>query len=477
MSRPLALRIAMPMAVALLVCIGGAGFGLRHALHDTIDAGIEARLDARLAALAGAIEADEDELELKDSGFALSGLAESWAISTSSGRILWSDGLPSLPEPKAAREQTITLGEHADAPLWSDDQLSLRSEGHDGHHDSAHSLRMIRYHLPNEHGRLDLVLSAQTTISSDLAAKARIDVVLAIGLPLLWAALAGFLVAILRHHLRPLTQLAGQAAIIAPETLDQRLRVRSGTLEYDALAGTLNAMLDRLSAGMQRERQFASAAAHELRTPLAQLRTDLEVSLRRTRSSDEYLATLNACHSDTLRLEALVAALLDWTRARGARITETTTWRDVRTLLTAHLPDLTVPIMEQLDQQPIIGTAPLITAILRNLCDNAARYAPGTAIDLSVASRDQGLTIQVSDQGPGIPSADRERIFSPLVRLDQARTIADHAHGFGLGLSIARDLARACGGDLVCRAREDHQSGAVFDLWLPSSPVTTGAAS
>src|SRR4029079_2282827 len=103
--------------------------------------------------------------------------------------------------------------------------------------------------------------------------------------------------------------------------------------------------------------------------------------------------------------------------------------------------------MESMNGICVKGNEELLAAALRNVLDNAAQYAPGSAATVRSERSGDAVSLIVSDDGPGIPESEREKIFQPLVRLDAARTIGDAAGGFGLGLSVARSAVRACGGD------------------------------
>jgi signal transduction histidine kinase len=241
------------------------------------------------------------------------------------------------------------------------------------------------------------------------------------------------------------------------------------------LRETLNAMVERLAEGLARERRFASTAAHELRTPLTQLRLSVEVALSRPRETGEYQETLRQALQDIDRLQRLVGHLLFLARDHGATVRTPVPLLDVlaRALRacgsTAALPVTERPVY-------VMGNADLLESALRNVLENAARYAPRRAPELRLTlpeiqdgvhpSTAPSVTLEIADFGPGVPPEDRERIFEPLTRLNPGRRAGGGGggdpEGFGLGLTVARNAVRACGGDLVCAARGDGQSGAAF---------------
>jgi signal transduction histidine kinase len=241
---------------------------------------------------------------------------------------------------------------------------------------------------------------------------------------------------------------------------------------------------------MERERRFAADAAHELRSPLAEMRATVEVALRRPREAGEYRDALEAVASGLVRLQNLVVGLLQLTRGAGGATGRPV---DLAAVL-RHAAGGSQAVRSRArpgdfsaDGVWVLGDPELLAAAVGNVLDNAARYAPAEAPTIAVETDGAGGTVRVviSDRGPGVPAADRERIFEPLTRLDAARTVAG-VEGFGLGLAVARATARAFGGDLLCRARSDGAEGAEFvfslrraaaaDEALPAYDATRPAA-
>lgn len=207
---------------------------------------------------------------------------------------------------------------------------------------------------------------------------------------------------------------------------------------------------------------------------MAQLRTQLEVAMRRPRASEEYQAALASCLLDVERLQALISGLLRLTREfnMGAHASQAVDLASV----------LRRAISEAAAVQPLspgYGTnasivvpdtrwrtcgwhGEILASAFRNVIENALRYAPGAPPAITLQRTNGTVRVLISDCGPGVPEADRERIFQPLVRLDQVRTIGAECGGFGLGLTSARMAVQAYGGELTCLARTDGQSGAAF---------------
>ena len=277
---------------------------------------------------------------------------------------------------------------------------------------------------------------------------------LMIAIPLLVAVLAVIAWYVIGWTLRPVEQLrqgaerigAGVVGSSGPSGGDpQRLPVPAARDEIQALALTLNDMLGRLAAGRARQRTFVADAAHELRSPLASMRTQLEVA--------RHLGEAGELPDDLLpevdRLAALVEDLLLLARADAdaplpARVDEVGVadlldqvvvgYRDARVLVVVGDSD---------PDAAVVASADELRRAITNLVDNAVRHAR-TRVELVAVRAGRDVLVTVTDDGPGIPPADRERVFDRFTRLDDARD--RDAGGSGLGLPIVRELVRRAGG-------------------------------
>ncbi|WP_433183727.1 HAMP domain-containing sensor histidine kinase [Actinoallomurus sp. CA-150999] len=251
--------------------------------------------------------------------------------------------------------------------------------------------------------------------------------------------------------LRPVEAIRAKMADISVHALDQRVPVPATGDEITRLALTTNETLDRLEHAHHRQQRFVADASHELRTPLAGLRNSLEIALAYPDRTD-WPITVATTLADVDRLQRLAEDLL--LLASPARAASTTS-------------DLAGIVEEQVAERAHTRDGPAFTAhttrpalvresetrlarIVRNLLDNAARHAR-TEVTATVAVTDGGVTLTVTDDGPGVPPEDRERIFERFVRLDDARTRADG--GAGLGLTIVRDLVTGLGGTVRVTGR------------------------
>lgn len=295
------------------------------------------------------------------------------------------------------------------------------------------------------------------------------DVVLrvaAVGVPLLLL-LVGFATWIsVRRALRPVEEIRARTAGIGAADLSARVPVPPAQDEIAALARTMNAMLGRLEAAVAAQRAFISDAGHEMRSPLAAIRTEMEVAQRAGLGE----RTIEDLLGETERLERLVADLLLLARADEGAMTLHRADVDLDDLLQderrrlRNRPALTVTAA--IAPARTVGDRAALARVVRNLVDNAARHAAGR-VHLACGGDAAIAWIEVSDDGPGVPPAERSRVFERFVRLDDAR--ARDSGGSGLGLAIVAELVRASGGTV----RLDDGGplpGARLRVELPAQP-------
>ncbi|KES05507.1 histidine kinase [Streptomyces toyocaensis] len=277
-----------------------------------------------------------------------------------------------------------------------------------------------------------------------------------IGLPLLLGVVAGVTWLVTGRALRPVEGIRREmAAITASEDLARRVPEPATHDEIARLARTTNATLAALETSVERQRRFVADASHELRSPIASLRTQLEVA-----AAHPGLLDLDGAVEDTVRLQHLAADLLllarldAGERPADARVDLAALAREEA----AERPGVTV------DAEPaeVTGSRGQLGRVLANLLDNAGRHAR-ERVTVTVRREGAWAVLGVADDGEGVAEADRERIFERFVRLDAARSRDDG--GAGLGLAIARDVAVRHGGTLTTGAAP--AGGALFELRLP----------
>ncbi|MFC9508805.1 sensor histidine kinase [Streptomyces sp. NPDC057002] len=280
--------------------------------------------------------------------------------------------------------------------------------------------------------------------------------VMLIGFPLLLGVVAGVTWLVTRRALRPVEGIRSEmAAITHSEDLARRVPEPDTHDEIARLASTTNETLAALETSVERQRRFVADASHELRSPIASLRTQLEVA-----AAHPELLDLDGAVEDTVRLQHLAADLLLLARLdAGERPNDAGV--DLAGLAREEAEGRTGVTV---DAEPVevAGSRGQLGRVLANLLDNAQRHAR-SAVTVSVRREGDRAVVGVADDGDGVPEADRERIFERFVRLDAARSRDDG--GAGLGLAIARDVAVRHGGTLT--AGQGPAGGALFELRLP----------
>ncbi|WP_430503399.1 ATP-binding protein [Micromonospora trifolii] len=307
--------------------------------------------------------------------------------------------------------------------------------------------------------------------------------ILLVAFPLLVAVLAGVAWRVVGATLRPVEALRRGAEEITGRAGAGRLPVPASADEIHRLAVTLNGMLGRLESARVRQRAFVSDAAHELRSPLTNIRTELEVAQRLADRTDWTAVTANLL-ADTDRLSRLVDDLLLLARLDETPAARGTGPVELSALLTevaARYPSPPVRVTPPTGPLWTIGTVEELRRVLANLVDNAVRHAHGSVVLSAEATSTAGSTVgpgvgayhlvTVTDDGPGIAMADRERVFDRFTRLDDGRARDDG--GAGLGLAIVRELVRRAGGSITL-TDAPAQRGLRVCLLLPALPAEDG---
>jgi signal transduction histidine kinase len=323
--------------------------------------------------------------------------------------------------------------------------------------------------VPAKGGQLVVAAVPFSEASGSLNVVAR---ALVIFTPVVFLAFTGAIWLVTGSTLRPIGALRRGAARVTATAVPSDLPVPEARDEVRLLAVTLNDMLSRLADAQQRQRALVSDTAHELRSPIASIRTQLEVALDFPDTQD-WETTARDVHADVLRLARLAEDLLLLARLdeqagqagaggrsgdnaqRGipvdlAELSRSVVCRyaDGRVPVTAVLPETPEP-----DGSVVVaGDWGRLDRLLVNLVDNAVRYAKSSVV-VSVTRDGTWAELAVTDDGPGIPAADRERAFGRFALLDAARSReGDEAGGAGLGLAIVRATAQAYSGTAVLEA-------------------------
>ena len=295
---------------------------------------------------------------------------------------------------------------------------------------------------------------------------------LLVGAPLLLALASVLTWTMVGRALRPVEGIRAQVAHLSGRHLDRRVPVPDTDDEIGRLAVTMNGMLDRLEAAAEKQQRFVADASHELQTPLAAVRADLEVALAHPDETPWLTVALDLL-DENRHMEQLVADLLFIARSDGRQV-------DLGPMAPVDLHEVVLDEAARLaaGQRVRVDTAGVHGAVVlgrredlaravRNLLDNASRHAASTVsvavTNGSGAAADRGeVTLVVQDDGPGVPEADRSRIFERFTRLDDGRS--RRSGGTGLGLAIVKEIVERHQGDVAVAG---SSGGARFVVRLP----------
>lgn len=276
-----------------------------------------------------------------------------------------------------------------------------------------------------------------------------------------------------RRALRPVDEITREARSISAQNLASRLIVPRTGDELQRLTETLNGMLERLEQAFRRITQFTADASHELRTPVALMRTRAEIVLRRSRSEEEYRETLRQILEDLQRTSVLIENLMLLARAdSGAQALERARLNMVESLQEACLEGRALAQSKQISLQAELPEAPVwvngdASSLLRLfliLLDNAVKYTPPRGrITVSLNSNPGCAVAEVRDTGLGISAEDLPHIFERFFRADPARS--RQTGGAGLGLAIGKWIAEAHGGTVNAQSKPGE--GSVFQVRIP----------
>jgi two-component system heavy metal sensor histidine kinase CusS len=284
------------------------------------------------------------------------------------------------------------------------------------------------------------------THEEELLAGYRRSLLLVLSLALVLCALAGHRIA--RRGLRPVAEIADTARRIRSTTLNERIEAQGLPAELAVLAGTFNEMLDRLEESFQRLAQFSADIAHELRTPVNNLRGEAEVALGKPRTPQEYREVLGSCLEECGRLARMIDSLLFLARAESPQVQIARERVDVgreldavREFYEAAAAEAGVSLVHHSGAAVVASLdRTLFQRAVGNLVANAIAHTPsGGTIALTATTHDDTVRVEVADTGRGIPPDHLPRLFDRFYRVDAARSSI--SGGVGLGLAIVKSIA------------------------------------
>jgi heavy metal sensor kinase len=469
---PIRVRLAAWYALLLAAILIALGVfivvRLRVDLRETIDSGVRGSM-AKVSANYR-VEGTGGFREVSAAALPRSGSASQ--VIDPSGRVVVSFG-----------------GATANASMISRSQRTAALAGH-GQLVEAHLGRPPRLYrvlargVDARRGRQVVVVAESLQETEEAVRHIRTLFLLAAPVALAIAAFAGWWLA--RKALHPVELMTRKAEQIGIDRLDERLAATNPNDELGHLAGTLNAMLDRLQAGVDANRRLVADASHELRTPLAAMRAEVDVSLRRDTSAPDDRAVLESVREEIDRMSRSVDNLLTLAQRDEGHLTLLLRPLDLRKAARAATKPFQglaatkgVSLRSGGHTAVAVGDAQRVQLALTNLIDNAIKFtAQGGKVDVSSWRNGEQVGVTVKDNGTGIPLDALDHLFDRFYRATtyemrlgsspgvSAMRPADHVPGSGLGLAIVKEIAEAHGGTVSVQTEEGR--GSAFSLALPA---------
>jgi heavy metal sensor kinase len=476
----LATRISMFFLAALAVVLIGFSASIYWLVYSHLYHRTDERSAAALDTLTAAIESGPAGLEWEVNGRLLdidqSTTNEPLVWGVFDGRGSQVDGVKDSTEMLAALNQTLDRGSQQKQDVqWNGEswRIARREFRAKTATDGKSPEVAPRDDDPTAKRYFALVITVGTSLSR-LASQLRTLAMVLTGLSLaIWLSAAFFGRWLCRNALAPLTRMADSMATISADDLTQRLSTVDSGDELEELSRAFNQLLDRLQTSFERQGRFAAEASHQLRTPLTAMIGQLDVSMRRGRSTDEYLQTLKSVREQTTNLQRIMEMLLFLTREGIEAVSPQFERLELDGWVENHLArwrehsrgrDLRVETSPNASLW-IHAHPGLLGQVLDNLIDNACKYSiPNSPITVRTVKLEKEVKLIVEDSGYGILEKELPRVVDPFFRSDDARTRG--IGGTGLGLSIVQKIVDAFGAKLLVESRVGK--GSSFAIVFPS---------
>jgi heavy metal sensor kinase len=447
------------MAVALIIFGGGVYIALRIVLYQNLEMTVRDQTDLALSTVQ--IGADGQQLSVDPAAMADFRGSQHFIRLIGMDRHVISDTSPTL------GGVPIDDGQVSNA-LSGDSGLETVKSQHD-------TFVVATAPIHDASRRIVGVLqtgASRSGVDEDLR---HLLLALTIAAPLVLIAAAGGGYILAGRALAPVAEITKMAAGISAADLHARIDLPLPDDELGRLASTFNAMLSRIEDAFERQRRFTGDAAHELRTPLSLMRSQVDLSLARPRDAADYREALEGIDADLGRLTGLIGTLLTLARSDTGRLAIEHVAIDLADTIAVILEQYTtiaseagIRLCDESSCAPLIGDDDLLVQVLVNLLDNAIAHTPAGG-EITVGSRTETGAVRfwVHDQGCGIPEEHLPRIFDRFYRVDESRQRS--RGGAGLGLSICRAIIDAHGGRIEVVSKEG--GGTKVDVILPSAPL------
>ena len=278
------------------------------------------------------------------------------------------------------------------------------------------------------------------------------------------------------HYTKPVQQLSAHMKEISPNTLSDSIEIEGGGEEIQELVKSFNQMTEQLDEAFAMQRRFSASAAHELRTPIAVLRTKLDVFKKKKREQHEYDELVDTMETYIDRLSSIITDLLEFAETSELGETENVSLDAVITTVVDDLESVAQNNMVnmQIDVQPKVqseaqnfivkGNTNLLYRALYNLVENAIRYNNEEgSVNITLETRGQEGVIIIADTGVGIAPEQRELVFEPFYRVNKSRS--REFGGAGIGLSLVKTILKRHGAFIT--VSENNPQGSVFTIRIP----------
>lgn len=282
----------------------------------------------------------------------------------------------------------------------------------------------------------------------------------------------------IRKDLKPLGNIAKRMKSISSKNLQNRIPEADLDNEIGNMAHTFNELLDRLDAAYTQQRNFVSYATHELRTPLAILLGNTQVTLMKTRNTEEYIETLNNFELDINNMINLMNSLLELARMNAD--SQSVPFTDVRVddllwqtsgIVKKKKPEYKINIefadMPEYDEALIInGNAELMALVFRNLMENGCKYSPKQEVEVKILFDENNIILDFVDEGVGMSAKEMEHIYEAFYRTEKTKEISGH----GIGLPLTKRIVEIHTGTITVKSVEGE--GSTFRVSFPIKPLS-----
>lgn len=319
---------------------------------------------------------------------------------------------------------------------------------------------VVFYHYTGETENLIIVAAGYDVIGHQNL-KTLLDIlIISFIFGILIAIISGYIFS--RKILKPLGSIADDVNEISAQSLAKRIDVGTSPDEWNYLSKTLNKLLDRLQESFESQSRFISNASHELSTPLASISNQLEISLQRERSNDEYKKVMQSIHKDMRQMGKFTHALLEFAKASGnrngieiravrideviLRISSEISKINNRFSISLNFDKLS----ENPDHLIVFGNGELLTTAIKNIVLNACKYSDNQEANISLQANSKVITLSIWNTGDGIPQNEFENIFLPFYRAEKNRA----EDGFGLGLPLAKKIIKLHNGEITVNSKQ-----------------------